>query len=147
MFKEHAKELFRELAKAKIMVLSTSWEDRVSSRMMSVIRLEEFFYFQTDTTFRKYEQIKHNPNVALCFDNVQVEGICEEIGKPMDHVEFSEAFQECFQGSFEKYSALENERLFRVKPVFIQRWIYVEGIPFIERFDFENEKYSKEEYI
>lgn len=38
--------------------------------MMSVVLINGVFYFQPDKTFRKYEQIKDNPNVALCIDNI-----------------------------------------------------------------------------
>lgn len=65
------------------MVLSTSYQDKVTSRMMSVIIFDGEFYFQTDKNFRKYNQIKNNPNVLLCCDNISVEGICTELGKPL----------------------------------------------------------------
>ena len=47
-------------------------------------KLEGSLYFQTDKGMRKYKDIKGNPNVALCFSNIQLEGICEEIGRPIE---------------------------------------------------------------
>ena len=74
------------------MVLSTSENDIVSSRMMSVILMDGTFYFQTDCTFRKYRQISSNRNVALCIDNIQIEGICEELGHRPDNEDFCRQF-------------------------------------------------------
>ena len=48
--------------------------------------------------------------------------------------------------SYDRYTLLENERLFAVKPTVIERWIYVEGIPYMEIFDILNEKYALERY-
>ncbi len=67
------KEFFDGFGTGKKMVLSTSHNDIVTSRMMSIVLIEGVFYFQTDITFRKYEQIKNNPKVSLCIDNMQIE--------------------------------------------------------------------------
>lgn len=115
--------------------------------MMSVIQVNGKFYFQTDVTMKKYHQLKFNKNVALCIDNIQIEGICEEIGRPLDNDFFSDIFQKCFKGSFDAYSSLENERLFAVKPLFIERWIYDGSIPYIESFNITNKQYSCKKYV
>lgn len=81
----------------KTMVLSTSENDIVSSRMMSVVQIDGIFYFQTDVTFRKYHQILTNNNVALCIDNIQIEGICKELGHPLDNLSFCKCFKKCFK--------------------------------------------------
>jgi len=141
-FSEKYEAFLSDFGKARKMVLSTSENDIVSSRMMSVIQIDGTLYFQTDCTFRKYRQISSNRNVALCIDNIQIEGICEELGHPLDNADFCRQFEECFKGSFDAYTSLENERLFAVKPVFIERWIYENGIPFIETFDVLKQDYS-----
>ena len=33
-----------------------------------------------------------------------------------------------------------------IKPMFIERWIYIDGVPFIETFRIEEEEYRIEEY-
>ena len=128
------------------MVLSTSENNRVSSRMMSVVQISGIFYFQTDIKMKKYHQIISNHNVALCIDNIQIEGICEEKGRPLKNTDFCNIFQECFKGSFDAYTSLENERLFAVKPVYIERWIYNDGIPYVETFDMNTLQYSLDRY-
>lgn len=147
MFWERYHEFLTEFGKGRKMVLSTSLNDRVSSRTMSVVLIKGLFYFQTDVTFSKYQQLKSNPNVALCIDNIQIEGMCIEIGHPLKNDAFCEHFKECFKGSFDAYTALQNERLFAVKPIRIERWIYKDGIPYIESFDVEAQTYEINRYI
>lgn len=61
--------------KGKTMVLSSCEDNKVSSRMMSIVCIDGMFYFQTDMNFRKYRELIHNPQVALCIDNIQIEGV------------------------------------------------------------------------
>ena len=145
-FQEQLADFFRELGTGREMVLSTSLNDVVTSRMMSFVIMKEKFYFQTDKTFRKYDQIMGNANVALCVANIQVEGLCREAGIPLENEEFSKAYEKNFSGSFNRYSSLKNERLFVVDPVFIQRWIYIDGAPYIETFDVKRKRHTLTPY-
>ncbi|MBQ6215064.1 MAG: pyridoxamine 5'-phosphate oxidase family protein [Oscillospiraceae bacterium] len=146
IFNERVNAFLSEFGKGRKMVLSTSENNRVSSRMMSVVQIDGHFYFQTDATMKKYHQISVNNYVALCIDNIQIEGKCTEIGHPLNNTRFCEIFQECFKGSYDAYSALENERLFVVTPQYIERWIYKDRIPHIETFDMVKEQYCFREY-
>lgn len=146
MFSEEYKRFWREFGRSKKMVLSTSLDNIVTSRMMSVVAMEGKLFFQTDITFRKYRQLKGNSNVALCIDNIQIEGKCEEIGHPLDNVEFCDTYKAYFPDSYSNYTALKNERLFVVTPTFIEKWLYIEGAPCIESYDIENKKYMLEKY-
>lgn len=146
IFSEKLQLLFSEFGKGRKMVLSTALNDRVSSRMMSVVQFDEKFYFQTDIKLKKYRQLTANNNVALCIDNIQIEGICEEIGHPLENSAFSSLFRECFKGSFDAYSSLKDERLFAVRPMYIERWVYKDGVPYIETFDMTARQYSLERY-
>lgn len=139
-------EIFSNFGNSKNMVLSTSYQDKVTSRMMSVIIFEGEFYFQTDKNFRKYNQIKNNPNVALCCDNISVEGVCTEIGKSLDNNKFIELYEKHYNYSFQQYSTLNNERLFKVTPTYIQMWTYENSKPYIEILDFISKEYSKTFY-
>ena len=96
---------------------------------------------------RKYHQLSVNGYAALCIDNIQIEGICEEKGHPLGNAEFCTIFRDCFQGSFDAYTALKNERLFILRPLYIERWIYNESVPFIEVFDIKEQRYSFERYM
>lgn len=142
IFDEKYGEFLEEFGRGRKMVLSTAVNDHVFSRMMSVVRLGGDFMFQTDRNFRKYEQLTENPNAALCIDNIQIEGVCREWGRPLDNRQFREAFRECFEGSYKAYSGLDDERLFVMSPTFIERWVYIGKSPFVERFDVAAGEYS-----
>lgn len=139
-------EFWEDFGDSKKMVLSTSLNDIVTSRMMSIVAINEKIYFQTDNTFRKYEQLKGNHNVALCIDNIQIEGKCMDIGHPMAHADFCNAYKKCFTNSYDRYSFLENERLFVVTPTFIKKWTYIDGVPYMETFDIKDKKYLLQQY-
>lgn len=146
VFKEKYEDLLLEFNKGKTMVLSTAENNKVSSRMMSIVCFDGLFYFQTDKTFKKYNQLISNPQVALCAENISIEGVCKEIGHPIDNAAFCKVYKELFAGSFNKYSSLKNERLFVVKPIYVERWRYIDGVPFIEIFNVENEEYELTKY-
>jgi general stress protein 26 len=64
--------------------LATSLEGRVTARTVSFANdgLEVFFMSWGHHT--KCVQIRGNPRVALCRDNVQIEGVAEILGSPLD---------------------------------------------------------------
>ncbi len=138
--------LLRELGESRKMVLSTSLDGVVTSRMMSVVIMGGRLYFQTDRTLRKYGQLKGNANVALCADNVQIQGRCEEAGHPLENAAFCQAYRKHFPGSYEAYTALKNERLFIVAPTLIERWVYLDGVPYLETFDVTKQLHSLTRY-
>lgn len=145
-FEFKKEEIFSNFGYSKNMVLSTSYQDKVTSRMMSVIIFDGEFYFQTDKNFRKYNQIKNNPIVSLCCDNISVEGICTELGKPLDNNRFIKLYEKYYNYSYQQYSSLQNERLFKVTPLYIQIWIYENAKPYIEILDFKSNEYRKTLY-
>ncbi len=146
-FFEKYNNFLDDFGQGRKMVLSTAENNIVSSRMMSVVQADGIFYFQTDMTMKKYRQLSANGNVALCIDNIQIEGTSEEIGAPLHSPTFCALFQKCFRGSYDAYTALKNERLFAVKPTYIERWVYADVKPYIERFDVIAKAYDISEYI
>ena len=127
------------------MVLSTECGGCVSSRMMSVVNIDGCLYFQTFRTSRKYEQLKENVHVALCCDNIQIEGRAEEAGHPLDNPAFCTAFRAKYPSSYDYYTSLECEVLYRVRVSRIERWVYKDGRPFLEVFDSERKIHTVEE--
>ncbi len=146
MFTDKYTRFLSDFGKGRKMVLSTTDGNTVSSRMMSVVLIDGLLYFQTDITFRKCSQLSVNRSAALCIDNIQIEGIAEELGHPLERPDFCERFSECFRGSYDAYTSLKNERLFRVTPTHVQRWLYIDGAPYIETFRLPDEKYEITEY-
>ncbi len=131
------------------MCLATSKNNIVSARSMSIIIFDQKFYFQTDINFNKYDQIKENPNVALSYKNIQIEGICKEIGHPLLKTNsfFANLYEQYYNTSFTKYSSLNNERLFEITPYKITVWGYDDGKPYREFYMFSEKSYHKKYYF
>ena len=66
--------MFEMLGNSKIMALASSLDDYVMVRNVSCLFYDDKIYFKTDKNFRKTKQLLENPNVALCWSGVQVEG-------------------------------------------------------------------------
>lgn len=94
-----------------------------------------------------FKQIVSNPYVSLCFSNYQIEGISEIIGHPSLNHLFIEQMKTYYFNSYKAYSHLENERLIKIKPTFIKKWIYEGSEAFEEIYDFKEKTYQKRKYI
>lgn len=147
MFDKKLINLFQGIGEAKKAVLSTSSDNRVTSRMMSFVIFEYKFYCQTDKRFLKTKQILNNPKVSICIDNIQIEGIAKIIGKPIEHDIFNTLFKKNFKSSYENYSFLENEILLEIEPIFITVWNYKETIPVRKYFNLIFKNYKEEIYL
>lgn len=66
------------------MALASSLNDYVMVRNVSCLFYDEKIYFKTDKNFRKTKQLLENPNVALCWSGVQVEGVAQNKGLVVD---------------------------------------------------------------
>lgn len=141
-------EVFGLLSDKKIMVLATSYEDRVTARSMSCIIINKRIYFQTDKTFLKYRQMAKNHNVALCVDNIQIEGIAKIKHHPFaeENKEFIDVFKEKYKGSYENYSHMNNEVAVEIEPTFITLWKYENTEPFRDFLDIKKNKAYREIY-
>lgn len=146
VFEERLAAFEAEFGAGRKMVLATVGGGRVSARMMSVVRIGGLYYFQTDRLLPKYAQLTENPRAALCADNIQLEGVCREVGRPTEHAAFAQAFAALYPASFAMYTALENERLFALAPTLLERWVYKEKLPYVETLDFERRAYSLRPY-
>lgn len=142
------KEIFDLLGDKKIMVLATCSENRVTARNMSCLILNRKIYFQTDKTFLKYNQILKNPNVALCIDNIQIEGIAKIKKHPFneENKEFTEMYKKHYKGSYDLYSHMNNEVVIEVEPTLITLWKYENGRPFRDFLDIVKKKAYREYY-
>ena len=146
MFEEKFPEFWKEFGDHRLMVLSTSLDNIVTSRMMSVVAIDRNLYFQTDTQSGKYAQLMGNLHAALCIDNIQIRGICTEKGHPADDPAFCALYEKSYPGSFKRYTNLKSERLFRFEPSFIERWVYLEGEPYVETMDISRQLYHLRKY-
>ncbi|MGG5316245.1 pyridoxamine 5'-phosphate oxidase family protein [Enterococcus sp. AZ072] len=123
-FKIALDQFYKKLGKKKIMALATSLNDHVTVRNVSVIIYEGRLLFKTDKNFRKTRQLLENPNVAICYWGVQIEGKAVNHGLLVD--EPNQFFQQLYQASWDKsynaYPHKDTEILLEILPNFVEIW-------------------------
>lgn len=122
---EQAKALlWEQLGDWKIMALASSVNDYVMVRNVSCLFYDGKVWFKTDKNFRKTQQLFANPQVAMCWNGVQVEGIAENKGLVVDEPDrrFEALYKKFLWGSYNKYSHEDSEILIEVSPKFVEVW-------------------------
>ena len=123
-FDEAVALTFEKLGDWKIMALASSVNDYVMVRNVSCVFYDDKIYFKTDKNFRKTQQLYQNPQVALCWSGVQVEGIALNKGLVIDEPgrRFEALYKKFLWGSYNKYSHEDTEILIEVSPKFVEVW-------------------------
>lgn len=135
VFREKDEELNYENIKRDIalmlkdqtkLTLSTTDGEKVSSRFVSVVFNAEKFYFQTDLGFRKSRDIEKNKNVALCINNLQIEGIVTDCFSLYDEQakDIKALYKKVHPNSYQAYSKLMDTRFFEITPLKAQLYSY-----------------------
>ena len=116
--------LWAQLEEWKIMALASSVNDYVMVRNVSCLFYDNKVWFKTDKNFRKTQQLYQNPQVALCWSGVQIEGIAENKGLVVDEPDrrFEKLYKEHLWGSYNKYSHEDTEIIIEVTPKFVEVW-------------------------
>ena len=124
-------EVIQALERENTLTLATCAENRVTIRPMSHINDGMTILFQTGKDSLKMQQIRANPHVAVCVGTYEIEGRAHETGHPLaaDNAFFARAYKEKHPGSFEKYSAYEDEVVVCVTVERVRQWRYVDGQP------------------
>ena len=123
-FDQAVELMFRKLGDWKIMALASSVNDYVMVRNVSCLFYDNKVWFKTDKNFRKTQQIYQNPQVALCWNGVQIEGTARNCGLVVDEPDrrFEKLYKEYLWGSYNKYSHEEDEIVSEITPRFVEVW-------------------------
>jgi len=123
-FEQAVEIMFEKLGAWKIMALASSVNDYVMVRNVSCLFYDNKVYFKTDKNFRKTQQLFQNPNVALCWNGVQIEGTAANKGLVVDEPDrrFEKLYKQYLWGSYNKYSHEETEIIIEVSPKFVEIW-------------------------
>ena len=123
-FEQAVKIMFDKLGDWKIMALASSVKYYVMVRNVSCLFYDDKVWFKTDKNFRKTQQLYQNPQVALCWSGVQIEGIAENKGLVVDEPDrkFEKLYKEHLWGSYNKYSHEDTEIIIEVTPKFVEVW-------------------------
>ena len=91
--------------------------------------LTDKIYFKTDKNFRKTKQLFENPQVALCWSGIQVEGLAENKGLVADEPgkRFEKGYKEFLWNSYNAYSHVDTEILIQVTPKHVEVWDTSDG--------------------
>jgi len=145
-FQVEKDKVLKELASINFMVLATSKNDLVTARNMSIISTNCKIYFQTGTLMDKYDQIKNNANIALCTNNIQIQGIARDIGPWEKNQDLLELYKKKHNNSYELYGNMKTQTVIEITIKNIKKWDYKDGKPYIYYIDFNNETFENKEY-
>ena len=123
-FQQAVELMFEKLGDWKIMALASSVNDYVMVRNVSCLFYDNKVWFKTDKNFRKTQQLYQNPQVALCWSGVQIEGLAANKGLVVDEPDrrFEKLYKEHLWGSYNKYSHKDTEIIIEVTPKFVEIW-------------------------
>lgn len=123
-FDEAVEIMFRQLGDWKIMALASSVNDYVMVRNVSCLFYDQKIYFKTDREFRKTKQLFENPQVALCWSGIQVEGIAENKGLVVEEPGrlFEKGYKEFLWNSYNAYNHEDTEIIIEVSPKYVEVW-------------------------
>ena len=148
-FEQAVELMFEKLGDWKIMALASSVNDYVMVRNVSCLFYDKKVWFKTDKNFRKTQQLYQNPQVALCWSGVQIEGIAKNKGLVIDEPDrrFEKLYKEHLWGSYNKYSHEDTEIIIEVTPKFVEIWDTSEDNYAFQIFiDFEKETVDVKQY-
>ena len=148
-FEQSVSLMFEKLGDWKIMALASSVNDYVMVRNVSCLFYDNKVWFKTDKNFRKTQQLYQNPQVALCWSGVQIEGIAANKGLVVDEPDrrFEKLYKEHLWGSYNKYSHEDTEIIIEVTPKFVEIWDTSEDNYAFQIFiDFEKQSVEVKQY-
>lgn len=148
-FEQAVQIMFEKCGDWKIMALASSVNDYVMVRNVSCLFYDGKVYFKTDKNFRKTQQLFQNPNVALCWSGVQIEGTALNKGLVVDEPDrrFEKKYKEFLWGSYNKYSHEDSEIIIEVTPKFVEIWdTSEENYAFQIFINFDNESVEVKQY-
>ena len=122
-YEEKKKEFvqFLESGKNTTMVLATSYKDRVLARNVLTVSKGLDIYFFTWRHSRKCRQIQKNPQVALCKDNVQIEGVAVILGNFVEErtKKYTDIIRNRFPEAVKRWEDRPGMVIVRVRPTLI----------------------------
>ena len=148
-FQQAVELMFRKLGDWKIMALASSVNDYVMVRNVSCLFYDNKVWFKTDKNFRKTQQLYQNPQVALCWSGVQIEGTARNCGLVVDEPDrkFEKLYKEFLWGSYNKYSHEDSEIIIEITPKFVEVWDTSEDNYAFQLFiDFEKQSVEVKQY-
>ena len=120
-------------------VLATSSDSRVTARTVSYVNDGLHILFLSFEHHTKCDQIRANPRVALCRDNMQIEGRAEILGDPLDPKNggYADIFEKRMRGEWEVFSHQDGMVMVRVAPKRVTTMVNLDNRLCLETLDVE----------
>lgn len=148
-YEQAVERMFEMLGSSQIMALASSKDDYVMVRNVSCLFYDGKIWFKTDKNFRKTKQLLANPNVAMCWSGIQVEGLAVNKGLVAEEPGqvFAKGYKKYLWQSYNKYSHEDTEILIEVSPKYVEVWdTSDEGYAFQLFIDFEKRCVEVKQY-
>ena len=146
-FLEEERKLFAQFEKGLNVVLSTSYNDFVTSRTVTLIPFKDALYLTSIRRPRaiKIEQIEKNPNVAICFNTTQITGTATIIGlvSAEQNAEITKIYKEKLPESFERFAVVPSAVLIKIDVSTCKSWKMVNNHVEATAIDFANQTIEK----
>lgn len=145
-YREKLAQVESFLASKRAIVFATSAEGRVTARTVSLASRGTEILFMSFAANMKCRQIQVNARVALCRDNVQIEGTAEilgPVGSPANAKD-AELLLGKYPEEFRRHVADPRMVLIRVRPSRIAVFRTQDGEYVVDRLDLERETLSVE---
>jgi general stress protein 26 len=146
-FSEARKDLLSQFDKNGNVVLSTSLNDVVTSRTVTMIPFNNELYF---TSIQrpgaiKMEQIEKNPNVAICVGSTQITGAAYILGLASikENAEVMAIYKEKLPDSYDRFAVVPSCTVIKVELTTSKSWKVVDKKIEITTIDFINETITK----
>jgi len=121
--------------------LATSLEGRVTARTVSFANdgLDIIFWSWGHNV--KCVQIRGNPRVALCRDHVQIEGVAEILGSPLDekNERYTETMRRKYPGDYDRFAHAPGMVIVRVIPTLVRIFVQIDGAFYLKCLDLDQE--------
>jgi len=143
-YSEVSNETLKLMENIKEMVFSTSLNNHVTSRTVSTACKGTTVVFLSYKNNTKCIQIQGNPRVALCFENIQIEGVATMRGllRDEDNAAYANIYKEKQERYYEKCKDKDNMDLITVDINFITCYGPL-GMHYVDKIDFVKRKSSR----
>jgi len=146
-FEEIINEKFKMMEDVTEMVLSTSLENRVTSRVVSTACYGQKVIFLSWGHHTKCEQIRINPMVALCHNNIQIEGIASIKGDVLEpeNANYAQLYQAKQAKYYDIFSQFKGMQIIEIQIQCITCFGFEGNKFYVDRIDLVNKTAYRED--
>lgn len=136
-------KVLKTLAEKKMCYIATSGKNYVDNAMVAYYADTFDLYFGSFKDTLKCRHIRDNPQVAICIDNIQIHGKAQLLHHGSgEYFRYMEKYLEKFP-QYKFYFELQNNELYRVKPLMIWYYDSSQGTMHRDVIIFDDDYYKK----